>query len=247
MKILFYELKRIRQGRMFFITLIGNLIYAAVWMYQVGISGIGGTAPFSMWTYLAFCGAMLPAGILTVLLLQANYYSSQQQKADILPLAASSSNGLLILVRVIALTVCFLLIDLLEFWIYALPNLLFFGKTAVLGYGFAGLLHSIPAVVAVLAAGGLTGKLNGRLVYVLAVLMFAAAAVQIAAPYDFYGNAFFSQYPLSLPAAADGEPVFAVHPAWVCTRVLYLAAGIAVLILCVCRSGKPSLDRAETA
>ena len=247
MKILRYELKRIRLGRLFPIMLLCNLIYATIWMGQTGISGTGGTAPFSQWTYLAYCGAMLPAAILTLLLLQANYYSDRQQKADILPLASPYTAGALMLVRIAALAVCFLILFVLEFAFFAVPNLLYFGKIAVLAYPLTGLLHMLPAVILSLALGGVLGKLQNKLIYVLAVLLFALSMVQPAVACDLFGSAFFSEYPLKLPVGADGEPAFRIVPLWLCTRLLYLTAG-AVLIACgVCRYRKPKLDHGEDA
>ena len=61
-------MKRIWLGRLYPVLLICNAVYAYIWMRESGIAGVGGTAPFSKWTYLAYCGAMLPAAILTVLL-----------------------------------------------------------------------------------------------------------------------------------------------------------------------------------
>ena len=247
MKILRYEMKRILLGRLFPTMLICNLLYAFIWMRQNGIAGIGGTAPFSYWTYLAFCGAMLPPALLTVLLLQANYYSAKQQKADILPLASACTERALMLVRLLALTCCFLVVFILEFAVYVQPCLQYFGKTEVLIYWLTGLLHMLPAVVLALALGGLTGKLKGKLIYVLAVLLFAVSMIQFAEPFDLFGYKYFSEFPLTLPVGANGEPDFSVNPVWIGTRFLYLASGSGIIAAGVCRNLKPKVEYAESA
>lgn len=240
-------MKRIWLGRLYPIMLLCNLIYACIWMRQNGIAGIGGTAPFSKWTYLAYCGAMLPAAVLTLLLLLANYYSDRQQKADILPLASTNSAGKLMLVRITALLLCFLILEVLEYVLYAVPNILFFGHTAVACYLLIGLLHMLPAVMLALAIGGVLGKIQGRLIYALAVLMFFAGFKQFNAPCDLFGGTFFAEYPLTLPCAADGEPAFHIVPLWILTRLLYLASGTVIIACFVCRIRKPMHDRAEAA
>lgn len=247
MKILRYEMKRIWLGRLFPIMLVCNCIYALMWMQQSGIPGIAGTAPFSEWTYLAYCGAMLPPAALTLLLLQANYYSPKQQKCDILLLATPYTVSALTLVRLITLAICFLVLFLLEFAVFAVPCVYLFGKTCVLTYVFCGLLHMLPAVVLTLAAGGMAGRLHGRLIYVLAAVLFLAGTAETGKAFELFGCAFFSEYPLTLQPGADGEPAFVIETVWIITRLLYLAAGTAMIVLGVCRYHKPKLDRAEAA
>lgn len=247
MKILRYEMKRIWLGRLFPIMLICNCVYAFIWMRQNGIAGIGGTAPFSKFTYLAYCGAMLPPALLTLLLQQANYCSAKQQKADILPLASPYTPSAFTLIRILALTCCFLVIFLLEFAVYAQPCLQYFGKTEVLNDWLIGLLHMLPAVILTISAGGLIGKLNGKLIYALAVLVFLAAFIQTAKAFDLFGCTFFTEYPLTLPVSADGEPAFHIQPVWLGTRFIYLAAGIILIVAGVCRSHKPRLYDTEQA
>lgn len=247
MKILRYEMKRIRLGRLFPIMLVCNCIYALIWLNQNGIPGIAGTAPFSEWTYLAFCGAMLPPAALTLLLLQANYYSPKQQKCDILLLATPCTVSALTLVRFLTLTICFLVLFLLEFTVFAVLCVYLFGKTAVLTYCFCGLLHMLPAVILALAAGGLAGRIQGKLIYVLAAALFLAGTAESGKPFELFGNAFFSQYPLTLQPGADGEPAFVIEKVWLIARLIYLAAGTAMIVLGVCRYHKPKLDRAEAA
>ena len=240
-------MKRIWLGRLYPVLLICNVVYACIWMRQSGIAGIGGTAPFSKWTYLAYCGAMLPAAILTFLLLLANYYSPKQRKADILPFASPFTERKLMLMRFAALLCGFLILFVLEFAVFAVPNILFFQKYTVLLCFAAGMMHMLPALILSLALGGILAKCSGRLIYVFAILIMTASLIQQAVPYDLFGNAFFSEYPLTLPVSADGEPAYRIVPLWIAARVLYLAAGILLILFGVCRTRKPQHDRAEAA
>lgn len=247
MIILRYEMKRIWLGRLYPVLLICNAVYACIWMRQSGIAGVGGTAPFSKWTYLAYCGAMLPAAILTFLLLLANYYSPKHRKADILPFASPFTERRLMLIRLMALLCGFLILFALEFAVFAAPNILFYQKYTVLLYFAAGLIHMLPALVLSLGFGCILGKCSSKLIYVIAILILSASLIQPAVPYDLFGNAFFMHYPFTLPLNADGEPAYRIVPLWIAARFLYLAAGILLILLGVCRTRKPQHDRAEAA
>lgn len=240
-------MKRIWLGRLYPVLLLCNVVYACIWMRQSGIAGIGGTAPFSKWTYLAYCGAMLPAVILTFLLLLANYYSPKHRKADILPFASPFTERKLTLIRLAALLCGFLILFTLEYTVFAAPNILFYQKYTVLLYFAAGLMHMLPALILSLAFGGILGKCSDKLIYVFAILILNVSLIQPAVPYDLFGNAFFSAYPLTLPVDADGEPAYRIVPFWFAARFLYLAAGILLILLGVCRTRKPQHDRAEAA
>ena len=245
MKILRYELKRIRLGRLYPIMLLCNIVYACIWMWQIGLSGVGGTAPFSKWTYLAYCGAMLPAAVLSLLLSQANFFSEKQQKADILPLSSPYTAGELMLIRITALLICFLIIFLAEYLLFAIPFALFFGTAGVLGYPLIGLIHMLPTVILMLTLGCLIGKIRGWLIYVLAAVTFITGLAQFSVPFDLFGNKFFSEYPLKLPTGSAGEPAFEIVPLWICSRIVFFAVGAVILLLSVRRNRKPTLDRAE--
>ena len=244
MKMIYYECKRIWLGRLFPVMLICNCVYACIWMWNVGIEGVGGTAPFSAWTYHAYCGNMLPAAVLTLLLLQSVYYTPRWQKADILPLASPCSAEKLMLCRMTALLICGILIFAAEYLIFVLPCILFFKETAVLAYGLTGLLPVLSLTVLALSLGGLLGRFSGKLIYLLAVILFIIGMLHIQKPYDLFCGGFFAQYPLTLPAGADGEPPFRILPVWIFTRLLFLAAGAAVTVWNVCRHRKPK--RVET-
>lgn len=239
MKIICYECKRIWLGKLFPILLICSLIYAWIWMQYVGIAGIGGTAPFSAWTYLSYCGAMLPPAVLSLLLMEANYFSERQKKADILAMASPCAAGTLLLYRLIALLGCFAVLFLLETAVYLYPCIRYFGATAVLIYPLLGLLLMLPCVLLALAAGALLGRLHGRLTSALAIILFVCGLVQTESPCDLFGSSYFSARPITLPVGADGEAAFDLDALWLVMRLVYLAAGITGILLCVCKKQKP--------
>ena len=244
MKILHYEMKRIWLGRLFPILLICNGIYAYLWMNQTGIGGIGGTAPFSLWTYMAFCGSMLPPAALTMLLMQAKYYSLKQQKDDILPLASPCSAEMLLFLRQLALLCCFAAIFLLDSAVFLYPCIRYFKQTAALANLLPGLLLMLPCIILALALGTLVGRLHGKLIYLLATILLAAGLFQTDSPFDLFCGSYFSERPLALPIGPDGEVAFCIETVWLVMRFLYLAAAIALTAFCLYRQPKPKRTEA---
>ena len=230
-KVFRYELKRLLPGRVFLILLICNCIYAAAWLLDAGISGIGGTAPFSAWTYLTYCGTLLPPALVTVLLLQAEHFSRKQQQTDLLLLASPVSPGTLHLLRCGALAVCFLILFVLEFTLYVVFCTVLFGESGVLVYILYSLLPAAACFLLAAGLGALLGSIRGWLIYVLAVCFFVIGLIRLNTPLDLFCGGFFEQYPLTLTPDADGEPSFRIVPLWLAARFVFLAAGIVLLMI----------------
>ena len=91
----------------------------------------------------------------------------------------------------------------------------------------------IPGFSVILGLGMLVGRIHQGLIYVLMLIVLILGFAGIGGSFDFFGNGYFSSYPISMPVGADGEPEFAVSTGFLLARVFYLVAGVALMTMSV--------------
>ncbi len=229
-KIFGYELKRLLTSGLFIAMLVVNAVFAWYVLTTDIIEGVAYTAPFSVWSCCGYFGKTLPLSMITVLLLQAGYYGKQQKRVDILIGASPLTYAQSLLIRTAVLGVCFLIICLIESILGAVFCAAFFGYYGFGAFVLPALLEIIPCFVFTIAVGHLVGRFHQGLVYVLLPVVFISS-FGAAGAFDFFGGAFFSVYPMTLPLNPDGEPDFVINSLWLTARLIYLAAGAALLTI----------------
>ncbi len=230
-KVFGYELKRLLTSGLFIAMLAVNAVFAWYVLTTEIIEGIAYTAPFSVWSSCAFIGKTLPIAIITVLLLQAGYYSKQQKRVEILTSAAPMSYAQTLMIRTAVLGVCFLIICTVDSLLEAVFFAAFFGYYGFGAFILPALLEIIPCFVFVVGIGHLAGRMHGGTIYALLPMVFIAGFLGVTGAFDLFGGGFFSTYPLTLPVNPDGEPDFAFNAVWLIARIVYLALGVGSLFV----------------
>lgn len=228
-KVFVYELKRLLTSPLYIAMLAVNALFAWYVLTTDIVAGIAYTAPFSVWSSCAYVGRTLPLSTITVLLLQAGYYGRQQKRVEILTSATPMTHAQTLAIRTAALGACFLLICLVESALKAVFYAAFFGYYGFGAFVLPALLEVIPCFVLAVSVGHLAGRVHPGLVYALLPIVFAAGFLGTTGAFDLFSAGFFSNYPLTLPIGADGEPDFAISAVWLLARAVYFALGAGLL------------------
>ena len=232
-KIFAYELRRILFNKFFVGLLVLNGVFAWFILTSDTIAGTSFTAPFSPWSFGMYLSSLMPMALLTVLFLLASFYSKKEKQVAVLTGATSVNPVRYALVRMAAVAVgfsclCFLFGGLsiyfyaayFDYWNYAL-------------FFLPAVLTIFPCFIFAMGFGNLIARVHVKYLYAFMFVVLAASFIQIPDAFDFFGGRFFSNYPLSLQVAADGEPVFSLSAAFLFARVFYLIAGGALFILSI--------------
>lgn len=233
-KIFYYELRRVLFGRMFPAMLAANGIYAWYVLTTEIIAGVAYTAPFSVWSYCNYIGRLLPAAVLTVLLLLAGYYGKKQKQAEVLLSAAPITPAQHLAIRSFVLGVCFCIICALYMVLAAVFYRSFFAYGRYAEFLLPAFLLMAPCFLVSLGLGHLLGRLHQGLVWLFAGIVFLAGLAAVNHVADLFCAGYFAHYPLELPPDSSGEPGFSMQPVWVAVRIMYALFGIGMISIGIC-------------
>ena len=226
-----YELKRLACNKLFLGLLAINGLYAWFIFTTETIAGVGYTAPFSVWSACAYVASVMPICILTVWLLIAFYHSKKEKQTEVLTLTTPVSPIRYAMLRSGVVAVCFCVMLAVVCIIGMVAYAVLFKYTNPLVFGPPILLVALPCLLLTLGLGSLAGRVHQGAVYALALLMLALGFAAAGGTFDFFGHAFYSQYPVTLPVGADGEPPFAPGAAFCLARAVYAALGLGLYAL----------------
>jgi len=224
-KIFKYELRRLLWNKFFIGLLLINGLYA--WFVLTGdiIAGVAYTAPFSPWSFGAYLAKTMPITVLTVLFLLTFYYAKKEKRVEVLTGATPVNPVRYSLVRSGAIATAFLILValLLGLSLYFYASILDYWH--VTPFILPALLVLPPCLIFALGAGHLAGRLHVGLLYVLMLAVLLVGFGGIGGAFDPFGGGYFSVYPLSLPAGADGDPAFTLSAGFLIARAVYLGVG----------------------
>lgn len=238
LKMMRYELRRTLLNRLFLGLLLVNGLSAWFLLSFVIIMGTAYTAPFSIWSYCTYLGRTLPIATVTILLLLSNYYSRKQKQVEVLTAATPVSPFCQIMVRTLTAGIGFCLIYFVAGLLARLFYVRFFQFHDFAPFILPSILLLLPCFIFFTGLGQLLGSLHRGLIY--ALMLIALACCNIPSVFDFFGAAYFSAFPLTLPAGADGEPAFRIELSFIIVRVLYLFIGIISLYFATALSARKS-------
>lgn len=224
-KILKYELRRLIWNKFFIGLLIINGIYAWYILTSDIIAGVAYTAPFSPWSFGTYLAKVMPIVILTILFLLTFYYSKKEKQVEVLTTATPVNPISYTLIRCCAIAICFLIIYILIIGLSLYFYISFFDYWNFASFILPALLILLPCFAFALGIGNLVGRIHPGLLYTLMLITLAVGFVGIYGDFDFFGGGYFSNYPMSLPLGADGEPAFAVGVGFWVARLFYLIIG----------------------
>ena len=230
-RIFMYELRRLIWNKFFLGLLAINGIFGWYVLTTDIIAGVGYTAPFSLWSYGAYLASVTPLSILTVLFLLSIYYSQKEKQVEILTSAAPVNPVRYALVRIGAVTICFLLIcavilAISMYFYYSLFDFINF-----IPFLLPAVIVFVPCYLFAAGAGCLAGRIHQSLLYVLMLVALLIGFIGVSGSFDFFGRGYFAGQPVSLPAGLDGEPAFVLGSWFWIARAVYLAVGILMLAI----------------
>lgn len=98
-------------------------------------------------------------------------------------------------------------------------------------------LALLPSLVFLTGLGLLAGHIHSLLLFVLMVFALAAGFVPLPMKLDLYGYSFFTEYPLTLGLP---DPAFSLPAGMLVSKIIFLLAGAAFLLLAIWRRKKAS-------
>lgn len=237
-RVFYYELKRLIFSRTYIGLFIINGVFAWYLLTSDIIAGIACTAPFSVWSFGAYLGKVMPICILAVLFLLSCYYSKKQKSVETLTAQTPVSPGQFLVIRGVALLACFLLLCILVIGLALFFYIRFFGVYQFLDFLLPAILVLPSCFIFAVGIGLLAGRIHQVLLYLVMFIFFALGVSSVSGDFDYFGTGYFVNKPLSLPVDAFGEPAFYVSMAFGFTRLLYFVAGLAFFMISVSLSGK---------
>ncbi len=224
-KIFYYELKRMLLSKLFIGMLIVNGVFAWYVLKTDIIAGIAYTAPFSVWSYCAYLGKVMPIAIIAVLLLLSGYYGKKQKQVEILTMAVPVTQTEQMMIRTAVMGSCFAIICIMLAIIAMIFYIRFFGFGGFGSFILPAFFIILPCFVFSVGIGQLFGRFHQSLIYFLMLIVFVAGFYGVQNTFDFFCAGYFSAYPLTLPVSNNGEPEFAIDIKFGVSRLIYLASG----------------------
>lgn len=238
-KATFYELKRAVCSWLFFVMLSADAAYGWYVLTTDIIRGAAYTSPFSVWSFCTFTGKMLPLEVIIILLTEAHYYSIKQKKTEVLIMTAPVSSAQVMFMRSSVLFICFIILTAVTCTAAFVFYACFFGYYEFYVFIVPLMCMILPCFLFISALGHLIGRIHQWLIFLVIFLIFAAGLIHISNQFDLFSSGFFSDYPLTLPANADGEPDFCFDSLWLGARGFYVFAGIAFTVINIKWENKP--------
>ena len=239
-KIFRYELRRLVWNKFFIGLLIINGIYAWYVLTTETIAGVAYTAPFSLWSFGAYVASTLPISILTVLVLISVYYSKKERQLEILTTATPVNKVHYALVKSAAVTICFLMICVVIFGLGICFYISVFHYRNFIPFLLPSGMIILPCLLFTLGVGHLAGRVHQGLLYMLMIIALVVGFAGFGGNFDFFGNWYFSSYPISLPVGKDGEPAFIVTTGFCIARLVYFVIGGVLLTISICTQHRKS-------
>lgn len=231
MKIFKYELHRFLCNKFFAGLLIITFLYSYQVMAGEIVLGIANTAPFSEWSFGMYLSKMLPILLITLLFFVSFLFSKQEREVRLITDTTPVDQKQLGLLRCGAMVVGFVCISVVSvcvsLWFYAIN----FRFTDFSHFLLPALATLIPAMLFVLGAGIVVGRIHPALVYALMALVFLLGYLPVPNALDLLGSSFFQNMPLSLPSGTGGEPAFAVPASVWIGKAVYAAVGLFLITL----------------
>lgn len=232
-KIFRYELRRLVWNKFFIVLLVINGIYARYVLTTETIAGVAYTAPFSLWSFGAYYASILPLSILTMLFLLSVYYSKKEKQVEILTTVTPVNKVHYALVRSAAIIICFLIICAVIFSLGVYFYITVFDYHDFIPFLLPSGIIILPCLLFTLGIGHLAGRIHQGLLYALMLIVLVVGFADIGGIFGFFGNWYFSTYPVSLPVGKDGEPTFMVSSVFWIARIVYLVVGGILLTISI--------------
>ncbi len=232
-KIFRYELKRLLWNKFFIALLIINGLYAWYLLSTDIIAGVAYTAPFSPWSFGAYVAKTMPISILTLLFFLTFYHSKKEKQVEVLTTATPVNPIHYTLVRCSTVAICFLIINVLVIGLSVYFYISYFDYRNFTLFIIPALMILLPCFVFAIGLGNLAGRIHLGVLYALMPITLIIGFAGINSPLDFFGAGYFSNYPISLPLGADGEPAFIVGTGFLIARMMYLMIGMILLLISI--------------
>jgi len=235
-RIMKYELKRLLLNRFYIGFLVINGLFAWYILTSDTIAGAAYTAPFSPWSFGSYVANVMPITMLAVLFLLTFFYSKNEKQTAALTSATpvDTVRYTLIRIAVIALGLLFLLTLIIGLSVFFYIYL--FSFTGFSGFIVPALVIVLPCFVFFTGLGYFAGLIHPLVLYALMPVTLAISFVPIPNVFDIFGKYYFSDFPLTLPPGADGEPIFGLSPMFLVSRAIYFIAGVVLGMVSIFRN-----------
>lgn len=233
-----YELRRTVRSKFFWGLLAVCLFFGWNTLKTATIRGAAHTAPFSPWSFGAYLSRLLPLLGVALLFFQWNQCNEKSRRFWILTDSTPVPPGRYLLVKCAAAVTAWLLLALSVTALgIVFLTALFGGSVPVRMLLLTAALALLPSLVFLTGLGLRVGHIHSLLMFVLMAFALAAGFVPLPMKLDLYGYSFFTEYPLTLGLP---DPAFSLPAGMLVSKVIFLLAGAAFLLLAICRRKKAS-------
>ena len=175
----------------------------------------------------------MPIKILAVLFLLNFFYSKNEKQAKTLTSATPVNSIHYMLIRMAVVALGFLFVFALIIGLSVYFYIAFFNYSDFSVFVVPALVTVLPCFVFFTGAGYCAGRIHLWLLYALIPVSLAINFLHIPGAFDIFGKEYFLSFPLTLPAEANGEPVFVLNAMFIVWRVFYFTAGALMLVYSV--------------
>ena len=228
-RIIKYEIQRLIFNRYYFGLLVINILFAVFILSTEIILGVGYTAPFSGWSLGSYWAMVLPVTMITVLNMLVSYFSPQAKRVEMLTSVAAIDPIQYAISRLWVISLGFGIIIVLLFLLGIIFTTAVFGEWPWFELAVTMMFTAIPCFLFTLGFGYALGHIHWRLIYALMFIVLLAGFFPINNFFDFFGNGYYVNKPLVLPAGPDGEPPFTLTLDFLTIRCIYFLAGVVIL------------------
>ena len=178
----------------------------------------------------------MPISILIVLFLLSVFYSKKEKQVEALTTATPVDAVRYALLRLAVVTLGFFFLCTLVIGISIIFYAVFFDYWNYTVFVLPAIITILPCFVFFLGLGNLLGRIHPGFLYILMILSLAMNFIPLPEALHYtglFGGRYYASFPLSLPIGTDGEPAFTLSAAFLAVRAIYLAVGVALVVVSV--------------
>lgn len=226
MRLLKYELKRLMLNKFYLGLVIIICLFA--WQMLTGdvIRGIGYTAPFSGWSFGFYLASIVPLLSVSLLFFLTYLHRPAEARATQILRATPMDPRKHLALRYAAMGIGYGVLVLLVLLLGHVFYRQFFQMGLTGAHILPALLTLLPCFLFMLGIGALAGRIHVGMLYALMLGCILLMQFSLPSLLDFSGGAYYGGMPMTLPVAADGEPIFMVTGGFAASRVLLALVGV---------------------
>ncbi len=230
-KVIKYEFKRLLLSKGYLLLLAATLAYCVALLQSIVMFGVDFTAPFSQWTFSAYCSSLTPFLYSLLLLLCARQLNPSERKAEAIINATPTQLQVVQIMRYGAIAGAFLIAVIVPIISCFMFYRVVFDYTDVGILFLLGMLQLLAPAILLFGIVMLVGRQKATAAYIMLAIILTISIFQIPIPavFDFSRDATVYDNLLT--------------PAFIVQQVVCATVGVVCIVISIYLSmKKPRID-----